>query len=61
MNPGPLCRARLATKDYTRVRRAQVSSLAVAKRQRKAKRAAEKESEEAHTMEEGTTYAAGGF
>lgn len=61
MNPGPLCRAHLASKDFTRIRRSQTSSLAVAKRQRKSKRAAEKESEEAHTMEEGTTYVAGGF
>ena len=61
MNPGPLCTAHLASQDSTRIKRSQASNPAVAKQQRKSKRVAEKEAEEAHIVREGTTYAAGGF
>ena len=61
MNPGPLCTAHLASQDSTRIKRSQASNPAVAKQQRKSKRAAENEAKEAHIVSEGTTYAAGGF
>ena len=55
MNPGPLCVAHLASQDATRIKRSQASTPAVAKQQRKSKQAAEKETEEAHIVREGTT------
>ena len=60
IDPGPLCRAQLLAKDLVHIKRAQASSLAIAKQRRKVKHAAEKAAEEDHIVK-GVTYAPGGF
>jgi len=61
IHAGPLCTTHLERKDSTRIKRAVATEGAVTKQQRKLKRAAEKGAEEAHVLEEGITYEAGGF
>ena len=61
IHAGPLCTTHLEQKDSTRIKRAVAREVAVAKERRKSKRAAEKGAEEAHVMEGGVIYEAGGF
>ena len=57
---GPLCTAYLASRDVSRLKRAQAKETQVSKKKRKCKRAMEKSVEEACVVEEGLTYKAGG-